>query len=57
MHYSTTRYFWCSVMEVLVLLAVLGLALGADLPYQVGVGRADVTGPSVQIEMVRLNEF
>jgi len=37
-----------------VLLAALGLAAGADLPYQVGVGRADVTGPSVQIEMVRL---
>lgn len=37
----------------LLLLATVGLALCANAPYQVGVGRADVTGPSVQIEMVR----
>jgi len=39
-------------MELLVLFSLLGLAVGA--PYQVGVGRADVTGPSVQIEFVRI---
>ncbi len=40
-------------MKLLLLFSLLGLALGA--PYQVGVGRADVTGPSVQIEFVRMN--
>ena len=35
-------------------LATLGLAAGDDSAYYIGTGRYDVTGPSVQIEMVRI---
>ena len=34
-------------------LATLGLAAGDDSTYYIGTGRYDVTGPSVEIEMVR----
>ena len=40
----------------LLLLGSLGLSAGAGSTYYVGTGRYDITGPSVQIEMVRTRQ-
>lgn len=45
------------LLAVLCLLASsFGLSLGAGSTYYLGTGRHDITGPSVQIEMVRNGE-
>ena len=42
-------------MELVILFvsASLSLAVGVGDSYYIGTGRHDITGPSVQIEMVR----
>jgi neutral ceramidase len=42
------------LVAVCLFLSALGLSAGADpTPYYVGTGRYDITGPSVEVEMVR----